>query len=208
MSPGQPATDQTVQTRVRLEIAREISAATVHPAIAEINRISSQAPGTHVELHLRHNAGGSVDVLEELIECLEEAKCEIEITYSRYIMSSAAMLWLYFYVRGVEHVSAALPLKPGVVMYHRPRWSMGYLYHCFSDEITTENPIKAKLDRKIKKFDEVFDEVIEKFYEILRNAGSHTDDGVVNQEEGIQYRHFLSRLKESYYRNQDCLIPV
>lgn len=196
----------TEPLKTYLELANEISSATVDPIIAILEKA---LPGEAFELHLRHNAGGDVDRMQALIDTLNETHATVEITFSRYVMSAAATIWLYFLVGSTLNVQSLPPRKRGVVIYHRPRKSLGD-YQCFTNEIDDQNPLKALLEKKLKIFDDLF----EKVHTALLRIGP---DGQVrcvpsefmsNQGDNLQYRHWLYRLRESYYRNQDCLIPV
>lgn len=194
--------------REKFVIENEISAATVDPVVKALLDPEAEE-GRLIELHLRHNSGGNVDKMHELIQALLSTTARVEITYSRYVMSAAATIWLLFLVAATERVQSLLPKKPGVVMYHRPRRMQGE-YLCFADEIETAHPLKDALDRKFAIFDRLFTAVMD----ALRQTGPDgsrravPDEHIVFEEDGLRYRHYLWRLEEAYYRNQDCLIPV
>lgn len=192
--------------KVRLEIAGQISASTVDPVLAKLALLSG---GTHVELHLRHNSGGDVDKTFELIDALQKTSAVVEITYSRYVMSAAAMIWLFFLLRAQPNVQSLPPRKPGVVIYHRPRRANGE-YLCFTNEIDAEHPLREPLERKFRIFDDLFEQTIN-VLRVLGPDGNLRDapvESFVLSDDGLTYRHYLWRMRDAYYGNQDCLIPA
>jgi hypothetical protein len=198
--------EEVLQSRLRLELPNEISAETVDPVVA----LLKDAPeGTAIELHLRHNAGGRVDKMVSLIDALNETKATVEITYSRYIMSAAATIWLHFLLRSTANVQSLMPKKPGVVMYHRPRKTQGD-YLCFADDVVDDHPLKGPLAQQMKIFDDLFETMYLAFLRIGPDGQVRDvpDECMVHEPDGLTYRHWVMRLRESYYGNQDCLIPV
>ncbi|MBA1217288.1 hypothetical protein [Pseudomonas fulva] len=202
----EPEAELDVGAKLRLELSNEISVDTVDPVIAVLNRAIE---GDLIEIHLRHNGGGSVDRMIALIDALDNTKAMVEITYSRYVMSAAALIWLKYLVGPTRKVQSLLPRKPGVVMYHRPRRKKGD-YLCFADEVEIVHPLKGLLVDELKIFDELF----EKIYQICLNYDAKgqqrqpPSEKVVHGDDGLTYRHWLMRMKDAYYGNQDCLIPV
>lgn len=162
-----------------------------------------------IELHLRHNSGGDVDQMIELIKILHETNARVEITFSRYVMSAAATIWLWFYVWPIERVQSLLPKKPGVVMYHKPRLGDGK-YVCFADEMEEGHFLKEHLAKKFALFDDLFEEMYRRMLASGQDSqlAAVPDEMRVNELNGLSYRHVIYRLRDSYYGNQDCLIPV
>lgn len=162
-----------------------------------------------IDLHLRHNSGGDVDQMIELIRNLHVTKASVEISFSRYVMSAAATIWLWFRVWPIERVQSVPPRKPGVVMYHRPRLLDG-LYVCFTSEMDEGHVLKTHLEKKFKLFDVLFEEM----YSRMLASGQDGPLAVIpdelkhNDHNGLSYRHAVYRMRDSYYGNQDCLIPV
>ena len=197
-----------VSERVKFVIENEISAATVDPVVEALLDPHAKE-GRLMEIHLRHNSGGDVDKMHSLIQALMATTAKVEITYSRFIMSAAATVWLLFLVAATEKVQSLLPKKPGVVMYHRPRRMQGE-YLCFADEIQLDHPFKDALDRKFAIFDKLFVAVMDALRQTAPDGSRRPvpDEHMVYQADGLQYRHYLWRLEEAYYGNQDCLIPV
>lgn len=192
--------------RLKLELQDVISAETVNPIIDVLNKATDS---DLIEIHLRHNGGGNVDRMVALIDALSTTAARVEITFSRYVMSSAATIWLWFYMRQTPKVQSLLPLKKGVVMYHRPRRQRSG-YSCFCDEMEEAHPLKAPLHEKMRMFDELFEEV----FALLSYLAAETEKQEMLQaelhdtEDQLLYRHSLIRMREAYYGNQDCLIPV
>ncbi|WP_437884187.1 hypothetical protein [Pseudomonas sp. LRF_L74] len=199
-----PIADQ--RAKLKLELQDQISAETVNPIIDVLNKASAS---DLIEIHLRHNAGGNVDRMIALIEALNGTAAQVEITFSRYVMSAAATLWLWFFLRESPNVKSLYPKKKGVVMYHRPRRQRGG-YLCFCDEMEDTHPLKAPLREKLKIFDDLFEEVFELMCRIYAEQESQETLAFDLHVEGeqLRYRHSMDRMREAYYGNQDCLIPV
>lgn len=192
--------------RLKLELQDVISAETVNPIIDVLKKA---VEGDLIEIHLRHNGGGNVDRMVALIDALSTTAARVEITFSRYVMSAAATIWLWFFMRETPRVKSLLPIKKGVVMYHRPRRQRsGYL--CFCDEMAAEHPLRGPLQEKMRMFDELFEEV----FLLLSYLAADQEQQEALQaelhdvEDQLLYKHSLFRMREAYYGNQDCLIPV
>ncbi|MFP6850062.1 MAG: hypothetical protein VCA57_15275 [Pseudomonas sp.] len=195
-----------IPERLELFLPDEISVANVAPIL---NALATAPAGQKIELHLRHNGGGDVDQMIELIKNLHETKAIVEITFSRYVMSAAATIWLWFRVWPTERVQSLPPRKPGVVMYHRPRLGDG-MYVCFTDEMDDGHLLKGHFEKKFKLFDLLFEEM---YLRMLAsgNEGQPApvpEESKLNELNGLSYRHAIYRMRDSYYGNQDCLIPV
>lgn len=94
-------------------------------------------------------------------------------------------------------------------MYHRPRLGEG-LYICFTDEMDSGHVLKAHLEKKFKLFDLLFEEM---YLRMLASGNEGQPSPVpeetkLNELNGLSYRHAIYRMRDSYYGNQDCLIPV
>ena len=195
-----------VPARVRLELPNEISSASVQPIIDQLNAAPA---GSSFELHLRHNGGGCVKTMVDLIVALHDTLANVVITFGRYVMSAAATIWLWFLVRATPNVQSLYPLKPGVVMYHRPRRMQGE-YICFANEVEPGHPLRDPLIKQFQLFDDLFSDVHEALL-LKAPDGSRRDapsEDLICKDDGLTYRHWLARLKEAYLGNQDCLIPV
>lgn len=194
------------RAKLKLELQDQISAETVNPIIDVLNKASA---GDLIEIHLRHNAGGNVDRMVALIDALDVTKAQVEITFSRYVMSAAATLWLWFFLRESPNVKSLYPKKKGVVMYHRPRRQRGG-YLCFCNEMGDDHPLKAPLQEKLKIFDDLFEELFAEMchFHAQQESQEKLAFELVVDEEKLSYRHSLDRMRDAYYGNQDCLIPV
>jgi len=186
--------------RTIVELCSEVSVETVEPLVAAFEKAEE---GTLIELHIKHNGGGDVTQLFALITAIVHTKAKVEITFGRYIMSAAATLWLWFLLWPVPHVTSLMPLKHGVLMYHRPRKQCfgNSDYYCFAESFKDGDPVKESLLQKIKIFDELFESLLEKL-----GWSAVTDANLVIEDVG--YTHWLQHLKEAYYDNKDCVIPV
>jgi hypothetical protein len=200
-----PSVEDT-RAKLKLELQDQISAETVNPIIDVLNKASE---GDLIEIHLRHNAGGNVDRMVALIEALDKTSAKVEITFSRYVMSAAATLWLWFFLRESHNVTSLYPKKKGVVMYHRPRRQRGG-YLCFCSEMEDAHPLKAPMQEKLKIFDDLFEELFVRMCSIYAQQESQETlaFNLIVEDEKLSYRHSMDRMREAYYGNQDCLIPV
>jgi len=192
--------------KLELMLLDEISVASVAPIL---EALAAATLGQKIELHLRHNGGGDVDQMIDLIHNLHETKATVEITFSRYVMSAAATIWLWFRVWPTVRVQSLPPKKPGVVMYHRPRLCDG-LYVCFTDEMDDGHVLKAHFEKKFTLFDLLFEEM---YLRMLASGNEGLpapvpDEAKIHEQNGLSYRHAIYRMRDSYYGNQDCLIPV
>lgn len=203
---AEPALAEDKRPKLKLELQDQISAETVNPIIDVLNKA---VDGDLIEIHLRHNAGGNVDRMVALIDALQATSARVEITFSRYVMSAAATLWLWFFFRESHNVKSLYPKKKGVVMYHRPRRQRGG-YLCFCNEMADEHPLKAPLQEKLKIFDDLFEELFTEMCKFQAQQESQEELAfeLIVDEEKLSYRHSLDRMREAYYGNQDCLIPV
>lgn len=195
-----------VPARVRLELPDDITRHSVQPVIDQLNAAQD---GSSFELHLRHNGGGCVNTMVDLITALNETRGKVDITFGRYVMSAAATIWLWFMVRPTDNVQSLSPLKPGVVMYHRPRKRQGE-YLCFADEIEQTHPLRDPLLQQFQLFDDLFMDVHTALLLRASDGSVRTapDEIVTFEVDGLTYRHWLARLKDAYFGNQDVLIPV
>lgn len=194
------AANEVMPERTVIELKSVVSVETVSPLIEALNRAGEEAM---IEIHIRHNGGGEVESLISLLRAIVNTKAQVEITIGRYVMSAAATLWLWFWLWPVPHVKALMPLKPAVLMYHRPRQSCGSNgdYYCFAESLKDGDPVKQSLQDKIKIFDELFDALLQRLgWSSLSDASLLLED--------VSYQHHLQHLKEAYYGNKDCVFPV
>jgi len=194
------AANDILPERTVIELKSVVSVETVSPLIEALNEASDDAL---IEIYIKHNGGGEVDSLIALLRAIVNTKAQVEITIGRYVMSAAATLWLWFWLWPVPHVKALMPLKPAVLMYHRPRQSCGGNsdYYCFAESLKDGDPVKQSLQDKIKIFDELFDALLNRL-----GWSSLSDASLVLEE--VSYQHHLQHLKEAYYGNKDCIFPV
>lgn len=191
------AANEELLERTVIELKSVVNVETVTPLI---DALTAAVEGDLIELHIRHNGGGDVDVLFALITAIVHTKAQVEITIGRYIMSAAATLWLWFWLWRAPHVTSLMPLKPAVLMYHRPRRSYGD-YYCFAESLSDTDQTKASLVQKVKIFDDLFDAMLNRL-----GWNQLTDACLVIGD--VSYQHYLQHMKEAYYGNKDCVIPV
>lgn len=194
------AANEELPERNVIELKSVVNVETVAPLIQALN---AAVDGDVLEIHIRHNGGGEVDSLIALLRAIVNTKAQVDITIGRYVMSAAATLWLWFWLWPVPHVNALMPLKPAVLMYHRPRQSCGNNgdYYCFAESLKDGDPVKQSLLDKIKIFDELFDALLQRL-----GWSSLSDASLVLED--VSYQHHLQHLKEAYYGNKDCVFPV
>lgn len=191
--------------RRELVLASGVVAETVAPIIEEL---ANAAPGEKLRLYIKANGGGQVQQLMLLIEALVRTKADVEIAFGRYAMSCAAVLWLWFALDplegddGVGRVQSVDPLKPAVLLYHRPRWPYGEngQYYCFLEDFEDES-VRADLQRQVGLFDEIFERLLERQGMTELHPATITRDGAT-------YMHHLHFARKTYYENRDYVIPL
>ncbi|MGJ7548218.1 hypothetical protein [Pseudomonas alloputida] len=181
-----------------------IDPASVGPLI----QVLQDAPlGRKIRIYLRANPGGNVVQLQDLIEALGRTNADVEIAVGRFAMSCAAVLWLWFALDPINldadpnegRVVSVNPLKPAVLMYHRPRWPHGDYYHFIDD---FKNPaIRASVREQVDMFDDLF-------YRYLEHQGFNGMHAATFSTEQATYKHVLQHMLETYQSNKDCFIPL
>lgn len=181
-----------------IRLDESIAVETVTPVLDEL---AAAKEGDELLLYMRHNYGGSVDQLFLLIRAISLTKATVTITFGRFVMSSAATLWLWFLLWPAPNVASVYPKKPAVLMYHRPRWAApDGQYYCFAEDLPTGDARRLPLEEKISIFDSLFEALLTGFgWEQIQTSLDH---------EGASCMHWLHHLREAYYGNKDCLIPV
>lgn len=188
-----------------LELRNRIQAETVQPIITELQ---AAAPAEKLVIYIRANNGGSVQQLIRLIQALATTQADVELAIGRYAMSCAAALWLWFALEpidgdeGVGRVVSIDPLKPAVLLYHRPRWPYcdDGQYYCFIEHFEDE-AVRESLREQVQLFDDLFEVLLER----QGLAGVHT---ATLSEDGATYTHHLHFAKETYYSNRDYVISL
>jgi len=188
-----------------LELRGGIQAETVEPIIAALQ---AAAPAERLLIYIRANRGGSVAQLIRLIQALATTKADVELAIGRYAMSCAAALWLLFALQpidgdeGVGRVVSMDPIKPAVLLYHRPRWPYAgnEQYYCFIEHFEDET-VRENLQAQVKLFDDLFEMLLE------RQGMNAVHKATVN-ESGATYKHHLHFAREAYYGNCDYVISL
>jgi len=122
-------------------------------------------------------------------------------------MSCAAVLWLWYALDpinlenepGEGRVVSVDPLKPAVLMYHRPRWPEGE-YYCFIDDFKNK-AIRASVRDQVDMFDDLF-------YRYLEDQGLQDIHTATYSTPHVTYKHVLQHMLEAYQSNKDCFIPL
>jgi hypothetical protein len=180
-----------------------IAELTVAPII-EILRDAE--PGKKLRIYLRANLGGNVKQMINLIEALGRTDADVEIAIGRFAMSAAATLWLWFALdpiigdEGEGRVVSVDPLKPAVLMYHRPRWPRGDEYYCFIDDFEDEE-VRKSVRSQVDLFDDLF-------YRFLEHQGISKVHAATVTHNGATYTHYLNHMKNTYDSNKDCIITL
>lgn len=177
-------------------------------SVAPLMQTLKEAPlGKKLRIYLRANPGGNVAQLQALIEALGRTDADVEIAVGRFAMSCAATLWLWFALDpinpqgepGEGRVVSVDPLKPAVLMYHRPRWPKGD-YYCFLDDFKPQVIVKSMQDQ-VAMFDDLF-------YRLLLALGLPSVHVATLNEPEATYKHHLQHLLDAYKSNKDCFIPL
>lgn len=175
---------------------------------APLIQVLRDAPlGKKLRIYLRANPGGNVQQMKALIEALARTDADVEIAVGRFAMSAAATLWLWFALDpinpagdpGEGRVVSVDPLKPAVLMYHRPRWPKGD-YYCFIDDFK-DDAIRQSIRAQVDMFDDLF-------YRLLQALGMPAVHAATMTESEATYTHRLQHLLEAYESNKDCFITL
>lgn len=189
--------------RETIELA-SIEQASVAPLMQQLK----DAPkGKKLRIYLRANPGGNVAQLKALIEALGRTDADVEIAVGRFAMSCAATLWLWFALDpinpegepGEGRVVSVDPLKPAVLMYHKPRWPKGD-YYCFIEDFK-EDSVRQSVQEQVDMFDDLF-------YRLLQALGLPPVHAATLTSQEATYKHQLQHLLEAYESNKDCFFPL
>jgi hypothetical protein len=177
-------------------------------SVAPLMKLLKEAtPGQKLRIYLRANPGGNVQQLKALIEALGRTDADVEIAVGRFAMSCAATLWRWFALvpgnsegePGEGRVVSVDPLKPAVLMYHKPRWPKGDFY-CFIEDFK-DAAIRATIQDQVDMFDDLF-------YRVLGAMGLPPVHAATVTLQEATYKHHLQHLLEAYESNKDCFIPL
>lgn len=193
---------------VRVDDRETIELACIDPAsVGPLIKVLTEAPlGKKIRIYLRANPGGNVAQLQLLIEALGRTDADVEIAVGRFAMSCAAVLWLWFALDPINRdndpaegrVVSVNPLKPAVLMYHRPRWPAGEYYH-FIDDFKNQ-ALRASVREQVDMFDDLF-------YRYLDHLGYGMHAATFSTPSAT-YKHWLQHMRETYQSNKDCFIPL
>ncbi|PPS59710.1 hypothetical protein [Pseudomonas sp. BRM28] len=177
-------------------------------SVRPLIQVLQDAPlGKKIRIYLRANPGGNVGQLQDLIEALARTNADVEIAVGRFAMSCAAVLWLWYALDPINlendpnegRVVSVDPLKPAVLMYHRPRWPEGE-YYCFIDDFKNK-AIRASVRDQVDMFDDLF-------YRYLEDQGLQDIHTATYSTSHVTYKHVLQHMLEAYQSNKDCFIPL
>lgn len=172
-----------------------------------MQKLADAPLGQKLRIYLRANPGGNVSQLQDLIEALGRTNADVEIAVGRFAMSCAATLWLWFALDpinpdgepGEGRVVSVNPLKPAVLMYHKPRWPRGE-YYCFIEDFK-DQAVRDSVKEQVDMFDDLF-------YRLLEFFGLSQVHAATVSDTHTTYTHQLHHLKEAYESNKDCFIPL
>lgn len=188
-----------------IELKGVVSPETVTPVIEELRNAK---PGEPLLLYIKANGGGEIRQLVLLIQALGTTQADVQLAIGRYAMSAAATLWLWFLLDpitgddGVGRVVSVDPLKPTVLLFHRPRWphSSGGEYYCFYEDFEDES-VRENLSKQVEIFDNLFER-------ILALQGFGQVHAATVKHDGATYKHHLHFAREAYYGNHDYVISL
>ncbi|UVL73838.1 hypothetical protein [Pseudomonas protegens] len=177
-------------------------------SVGPLIQVLQDAPlGKKIRIYLRANPGGNVGQLQALIEALARTNADVEIAVGRFAMSCAATLWLWYALDPINlandpnegRVVSVDPLKPAVLLYHRPRWPDGE-YYCFIDDFK-DKTVRASVREQVDMFDDLF-------YRYLEHQGLQGVHAATFSTPNATFKHELQHLLEAYQSNKDCFIPL
>jgi hypothetical protein len=194
---------------VKADDRETIELSCIDPAsVGPLIQVLQDAPlGKKIRIYLRANPGGNVGQLQDLIEALGRTDADVEIAVGRFAMSCAAVLWLWFALDPINptndpnegRVVSVNPLKPAVLMYHRPRWPNGDYYH-FIDDFKNKT-IRDSVREQVDMFDDLF-------YRYLDFQGFNGVHAATYSTGHATFKHVLQHMLETYQSNKDCFIPL
>ncbi len=194
---------------VKVDDRETIELTCIDPASVEplIQVLQNAALGKKIRVYLRANPGGNVLQLKTLIEALALTNADVEIAVGRFAMSCAATLWLWYALDPINpnsdpsqgRVVSVDPLKPAVLMYHRPRWPNGPYYHFIDD--FKDKTVRASVRDQVDMFDDLF-------YRYLAHQGLDGVHAATFSTAHVTFKHELQHLLEAYQSNKDCFIPL
>ncbi|SER22904.1 MULTISPECIES: hypothetical protein [Pseudomonas] len=182
----------------QLRLEKYVDFDNVNPIIGVLN---NAVHGDQIEILIVANRGGAVDAAFDLVDAIRQTKASVKLRFSRYIISAAAYIWCWFFVRPESHVEAELPHKPGVVVYHRPRRILNDEHIVFLDELDPNHPYCALMKVIVDKFDELFDELL-----VVMGYSVANDQPI--RFEDADFRHERYHMRTAYYANHDVTLPA
>lgn len=196
---------EVLDDRRSLELRNSIVYETVEPIIIALE---SAAPAEKLRIYIRANNGGKIAELIRLVQALARTQADVELCIGRYAMSCAAVLWLWFAFDpiegddGVGRVASIDPIKPAIILYHRPRWPYvdDQKYHCFIDDFE-DAAVRESLKEQVDLFDALFER-------LLAAQGLSQVQTASRKEGGATYTHHLYFARSTYYNNGDYVVPV
>lgn len=203
---GEPEVNAAVTPDRRvIELKGLVSAETVTPVI---DQLQNAQPAEKLLIYIRANGGGEIRQLVLLIQALGTTQADVELAIGRYAMSAAATLWLWFLLDpipgddGVGRVVSVDPLKPAVLLFHRPRWphAAGGEYYCFYEDFEEES-VRENLSKQVAIFDSLFER-------ILALQGFGQVHAATVKHDGATYKHHLHFARDAYYGNNDYVISL
>lgn len=188
-----------------IELKGIVSAETVTPIVEELRNAK---PAERLLIYIRANGGGEIRQLVLIIQALGTTQADVELAIGRYAMSAAATLWLWFLLDpiagddGVGRVVSVDPLKPTVLLFHRPRWPHGPNgeYYCFFEDFE-DLTVRDSLSKQVEIFDNLFERV-------LALQGFGQVHAATVKHDGATYKHHLHFAREAYYGNNDYVISL
>lgn len=188
-----------------IELRGMVSAETVGPVIHELQNAQ---PAEQLLIYIRANGGGEIHQLVRLIQALCTTQADVELAVGRFAMSAAATLWFWFLLDpipgddGVGRVVSVDPLKPTVLLYHRPRWPMAGPggYYCFVEDFEDQS-VQENLSRMVEIFDQMFERIL-----VAQGVGQVHAATV--KHDGATYKHHLQYARDAYYSNNDYVISL
>lgn len=183
---------------LKFEISEEISFSKIKNILDVLNNTYKEAT---ISIHLSSNSGGNVDSAIQLIEAIKNTQAHVVLSASRYVISAAAFIYLWFLLYKENHVTVKLPDKPALLVYHRPRIQIDNNYIAFFDDLSEDHNLLDELKEATQLFDELFNSfVISLGYTINIETYRTIDNST--------FKHELKHIYDAYYSNQDVVIPL
>lgn len=149
-----------------------------------INFLNNDKSNRKVVIRFNYNGGGSVPVVEELVDTLMSIDDrEISLVFTGYAISAAAYVLAYFAFYNQKNNIIVSATEPLCVVYHRPRLLNGRM-HIFVEDIPSGRKLTESekyIIRMTSEFDKVFESMWQTLERLNWTIAPHMPDVYTNK---------------------------